>query len=280
VGPESVLVASEGSPWAGFPLAYVRSPPSGSELGTSFDSYWLAFVVRGGCSATLRVGTRDKNLEFSSGYFAGYPPGSHWDWMGHRGTVEAIVVSLDWRNIGDEISMPEDLRPCLSSIHACERDVVLGEIARTMLTEIRAGCPTGRIFAESLSIALGARLASVSGGSGRHRGRYFRLSMGKAASLTELIDATLDGDLTVSRLAQEVGLSSSHFAGCFVQTFGCSVHQYVLSRRVRRAVELLDKRSAPACEIALQCGFASQSHFSSVFKKMIGRSPSQYSKEH
>lgn len=272
-------VRPETPKWAGFPVAYVQSPPSGSEPGQPFDNYWLAFVVRGGCSTTLQAGSKNKHLNFSPGSFAGYPPGCHWDWMKFEGTVEAINVRLDWDHVGNEISVMEEQRPHSLSIHACERDAALFEIARAMVTEIRAGCPTGRIYAESLSIALSARLASISGSGGRRTGRYFRLSSRKAMLLTELIDSSLDQDLSVHRLAQEVGLSASHFAGCFVETFGCSVHQYVLSRRLRTAIALLEKRSMAASEVALQCGFASQSHFSSVFRRMMGTTPSQYSKQ-
>jgi len=271
-----VLLTSAGSPWAGFPVACVRSEPARSDSGIFFDSYWLAFVVKGSCATTLRTGSRTKNIYFSAGAFAGYPTGCHWDAIRHEGIVESVCVTMDWCSVAGEVSVAEESRPDTSSIHACARDVALSEIARAMVVEIKAGCPMGRIYAECLSIALSARLASLSEGTTQRIGRYFRFPPRRAAALVELIDASLDGDLSVHRLARETALSPSHFAGCFAETFEFSVHQFVLSRRIKKALELLECGSIPSSDIALQCGFSSQSHFSSVFKKITGRSPSRY----
>lgn len=274
----SVLLASERTSWGGFPVTYLRSESARRERGMHFASYWVAFVTRGACSTILRTGSRTKNLSFSPGFFAGYPPGCHWDAMSHDGTVESICIDLDWKRLGGEVSVSE--AKIIPALHACDRDQPLMDIARAMAAEIRSGCPTGRIYAECLSIALNARLMSLAANIGRRSGRYFRLSPRNVARLIELIDSALDADLSVHRLAQEVGLSSSHFAGCFVETFGCSVHQFVLGRRVRRAVLLLESGLHGGADIALQCGFASQSHFSSVFRKMVGTSPSHYVRRH
>jgi AraC-like DNA-binding protein len=279
VGSEpATLLTSQGTTWAGFPLAHIRSPAAGGDSGMHLDHYWLAIVVKGGCTTKLRAGAKETRLCFSPGAFAGYPPGCHWDAHSFEGSVEAISVSLDWSRLSGAVSMDQEFKPLLSAVHTASRDATIGQILRAMAIEIRTGCQSGPIYAEGMSIALAARLASVAARNGTRRGRYFRLPTRSVASLVELIDVSLDGELSVARLAREVALSPSHFAGCFVETFGCPVHQYVLSRRVRKAIELLDARSCSGAEIALMCGFASQGHFSTVFKKWVGVSPSEYAK--
>jgi AraC family transcriptional regulator len=66
------------------------------------------------------------------------------------------------------------------------------------------------------------------------------------------------------------------FARWFKSTFGVPPHRYVLQRRIERAQALLRATALPLTHIALECGFYSASHFSTVFKKNIGVTPTEY----
>jgi AraC family transcriptional regulator len=50
----------------------------------------------------------------------------------------------------------------------------------------------------------------------------------------------------------------------------------LLSRRVERAKSMLRDAHVPIAQIALACGFASQSHLNSVFKRLTGMTPASY----
>jgi AraC family transcriptional regulator len=62
----------------------------------------------------------------------------------------------------------------------------------------------------------------------------------------------------------------------FRQTTGESPHQFVLGRRIELAQQLLTETDASLAQVALQSGFASQSHLSSVFKRRLGLTPRAY----
>ena len=98
--------------------------------------------------------------------------------------------------------------------------------------------------------------------------------------LMELIDSNLDGELRLSRLAQECGLSVSHFSRSFKRSFGVPVHRYLIARRVERAKFLLRSSSAPLSEIALESGFSDQAAFSRTFHGVVGTSPMRWLNEH
>jgi AraC family transcriptional regulator len=83
----------------------------------------------------------------------------------------------------------------------------------------------------------------------------------------------LGGDLTLSELATVAGLSPSRFKALFRQSMGVSVHQYVLRRRIERAAELLTRTRAPLCDVALQAGFANQSHMAAMMRRSLGVTP-------
>jgi AraC family transcriptional regulator len=77
------------------------------------------------------------------------------------------------------------------------------------------------------------------------------------------------------RLAQEVGLSPHHFARLFKATYGTTPHRYVQTLRIDAAVESLRRDlTVPIAEVALTCGFASQSHMTELMRRRLGVTPS------
>lgn len=97
--------------------------------------------------------------------------------------------------------------------------------------------------------------------------------------LMELIDSNLDGKLRLSYLAEECGLSVSHFSRSFKRSFGVPVHRYLIIRRVERAKFLLRSSSASLSEIGLESGFADQAAFSRSFRAVVGTSPMRWLNE-
>jgi AraC family transcriptional regulator len=98
--------------------------------------------------------------------------------------------------------------------------------------------------------------------------------------LTELIEDRLCGELRLSGLAGECGLSTSHFSRSFKRSFGIPVHRYVIQRRVERAKSLMKNSVMSLAEIALQSGFSDQASFSRAFGSMVGTSPRRWLNEY
>ena len=88
-----------------------------------------------------------------------------------------------------------------------------------------------------------------------------------------MISASLDGDISLADLAKECRMSTAHFARAFRQSVGLSPHQWLLRRRVDQAKGLLRDRSLSLSDVAISCGFADQSHFIRVFRRMTCVSP-------
>jgi AraC-like DNA-binding protein len=95
----------------------------------------------------------------------------------------------------------------------------------------------------------------------------------------EYIDAHLDTDLTLAALARAVHTSAYHFARQFNAATGLSPHQYVVTRRVERAQQLLRERDdLPLSEVARSVGFSDQSQLSTHFKRIVVITPKQFRK--
>ncbi|MBO3760455.1 helix-turn-helix domain-containing protein [Ciceribacter sp. L1K22] len=90
----------------------------------------------------------------------------------------------------------------------------------------------------------------------------------------ELIAARLSDKLSVPEVAEACGLSPSHFTRAFRKSTGLTPYQWLTERRVERAEALLLRDvDLSLSDIAVSCGFADQSHFTRVFKAVVGQSP-------
>lgn len=101
------------------------------------------------------------------------------------------------------------------------------------------------------------------------------LSPAARRRVMDLIEAHLDEPLTLDRLAAEARLSTFHFAKMFRISFGMPPHRYLTARRIERAKRLLGTQQ-PLGDVALACGFGSQSHFNRTFKAATQRTPGEW----
>jgi len=84
--------------------------------------------------------------------------------------------------------------------------------------------------------------------------------------------------LTIAELAADAGVNAGHLAGTFRRYFSCTVGEFVRRQRVELACRLLTDSDSPLADVALQTGFADQSHFTRTFKSHIGLTPAAYRK--
>ena len=78
-------------------------------------------------------------------------------------------------------------------------------------------------------------------------------------------------------IARYAYLSPYYLIRVFSQIIGIPPHIYQQQVRIRRAKEMLT-HGIPIVEVAIKTGFTDQSHFSNVFKKMVGITPGEYTK--
>ena len=85
--------------------------------------------------------------------------------------------------------------------------------------------------------------------------------------------------LPLSRVAEAVSLSPVHFHHTFRTATGKTLRDYVEEQRLRYAVNLLSTTDKTLTEIALECGFSSQSYFSYAFRRRMGKTPREYARD-
>ncbi len=85
-------------------------------------------------------------------------------------------------------------------------------------------------------------------------------------------------DLSVSELASLCNVSEVYLRKIFVNKFGSSPKEYIISKRLSYAAQLLASEQFSVNEIARMCGYEELCHFSREFKKRFGVSPREYNK--
>lgn len=92
----------------------------------------------------------------------------------------------------------------------------------------------------------------------------------------EIIHDQFSGSLTLARVAEVIGTHPVYLAREFRKRYRCTVGEYIRRLRIQAACRELSSSDAQLAEVALICGFSDQSHFSRVFKRLTGMTPSQY----
>ncbi|MEC5408568.1 AraC family transcriptional regulator [Paraburkholderia sp. MPAMCS5] len=152
------------------------------------------------------------------------------------------------------------------------RDPRFQHLAWALRAELEADDTSDALYAESLCTAMVVRL--IGGAPSLDDNKQRRtLAPKTAARVTDFIEAHLDCRLTLTELAALAELSVPHFKVLFRATLGVPVHQYVVQRRVERARTLLLQGRLSASQIALDAGFAHQSHMAHWIGRLLGMTP-------
>jgi two-component system response regulator YesN len=83
-------------------------------------------------------------------------------------------------------------------------------------------------------------------------------------------------DIRLASAAREAGMSSAHFSRMFKKVMGLSYQEYLNSRRITKAKNLLRTSAQSVTEIAVSLGFSDQTGFGRIFKKLTGHTPSAF----
>jgi AraC family transcriptional regulator len=257
--------------WAGLPFE-VHPHMRKGEVAHRINPQPLLLVhLRARGRSRIRSGHTVFDLCLEPGQVDVFSAGFHMDhgwWDCTPGEVLALAVDPErTRAYLQDDGMFVDLSTRLSA-----RDPVLENLLASVRSEVDAGCPSGALFAEGLSLALLARLRACYSQQTTARRAARKLSSAQARATIDFIGARLGADLSVATLASQIEMSPYTFSKLFKATFGVTPHSLVLSRRVDRA-EVLLQGEMSLSEIALSLGFASQSHFTEAFRRRTGRTP-------
>jgi len=275
-GPPQIIQSSESLPWQGFLLEKHLSSPG--ERAAGLNSRHVISLL---CCQSSRFESRT-----SSGNFVPYLKTAGAITIMPVGPIpevklltpsELIHCALEGSFVQDVIEEMDHSITIEPEFHSGIRDTSIQRILTLLLEELEAGAPSGILYADSLAHALTVRYLKI-----EHTTKMSSVSRASALPahvlnrVREWIEANLHADLGLITLAKESGYSRAHFLRMFRVATGMTPHQYLLELRISRAQEFLRKNNSSLIDIAAACGFSSQSHMTSIFRKRLGITPAGY----
>ena len=118
--------------------------------------------------------------------------------------------------------------------------------------------------------------APSSGWAGPARRDIGTLPLCRLRRVTEYIRQNLDKDLPLAKLATLVSMSPYHFARLFKCSTGMPPHRFVVRQRIARARAVLATEELSIAQISRMVGFRTPSHFTTVFRRVLGITPGAY----
>jgi AraC family transcriptional regulator len=192
-------------------------------------------------------------------------------------TSPGIILCALEKNFTREVAQEIDRQPAncpvvRSNIH----DTSFEGLVDLLINDFEASHPCA-LYSETLVHALAMRFL-LHGRSLEHtlNSSVEPLPPRTLHRIRDRIETELDTELSLASLAKESGYSRAHFLRMFHAVTGLTPHQYVLERRLSTAQYLLRQSRMLPAEIALRCGFSSQTHMNDVFRKRLGVTPLEY----
>jgi len=162
----------------------------------------------------------------------------------------------------------------------CFVDPLLQHLLSLVSEGLNADLPLDRLYIDSLINTLVMHLLKYYAAYTPEILQYEDgLSKQQLRKAIDYIKSRLGQEIKLGDLANILGMSQYYFCRLFRQSTGISPYQYVIKQRVEYAKILLKKPQQMAiAEIALECGFSSQSHLCKHFRKLTGTTPKAYRK--
>jgi AraC family transcriptional regulator len=250
------------------------SPPAGAVVDPAVPEYAVHLVLS--TPPLLQVGFNrpPRWLTMSPGVIIVSPPDTDCDFIAD-GPSHVLTVAIPKAHVHDfmqdsgarvEVRREETFRePRLA------RQLI--ELWHTLTDD----APASRLLADQVMRrvvdTLAWRTESHLHTTARERHAREHLPKHTIRRLRDFVESCVADDLDVTMMANVAALSPAHFARAFAATVGVTPFEYVMTRRLARAHELLERTDRSALDIALAVGFKTPSHFASRFRREFGFSP-------
>lgn len=253
-----------------------------------YTAHWhpeveILYPMRGACQAVLNT----KSITVGPGDVLIIAPGTLHSYEA-KIDGERIVLLVDTSMLMPTVSlgaMLQQLDPYVLVTQAeyPELNAVVQELMRKVISEYDAP----DLFSEGMILAYMLELLGRVGRSivrspeeaTAAHSQTHAYDTSKMLEAATFIMEHIAEPLSVERIAGAVGFSKFYFSRIFKDFYGLSCHEYVMSRRLECAEQMLaDEPQASMIDVALRSGFNSLSTFTRVFRKKHGVSPSDYKK--
>jgi AraC family transcriptional regulator len=269
------LLSSAQSSWSGFLTEHHRHNAHSLDAVVCAEKPMLYLVSKGNPLSKWFAGGIWNSAQYRPGAMTLWNKDYPLHQVSFSEPQETLLIELDEKSHLEWVREDFSASPTLPN-HVLAEDSQLMLLAQCIQREIASGCKNGKIYGQSLSLALISYIWQRHGNVRLVERTSGPLSAARIRMVCDYIEANIGANITLNELATLVEISPRQLLRAFRQSMGLPPHQYVIRSRIIRAKQMLQEGKHPLSEIALSLGFSSQSHFSASFKKHTGRSPRRY----
>jgi AraC family transcriptional regulator len=193
-------------------------------------------------------------------------------------TLHLYLPAAVFRKLADDFNLPGAPAPSIRYV-AGVRDEIINQIGLSIISAMTNETAAGRMFVETASATLAARLLESycdNGACQSSEPTTHRLDEARLRRVLDHILMNLDKEITLAQLAQVAGLSVFYFARTFTRAMGVAPHRYVSRMRLENAMAEIAAGKLPLVEIGFKAGFSSQASFTRAFHRAAGLTPGEY----
>lgn len=157
-------------------------------------------------------------------------------------------------------------------------DPALIEIALMLVREATDPAYRNTTLIEGLSFTLARRLAQAMPDGEPLRTDHAARTLDKRIQrvLSYIEKHLADSGLSIEELALVANISAHQLSRLFKAAMGQTPHQFVITQRISLAKLMMLNGDRSLSEIARQCGFANQAHFTTRFREQTGETPNRF----
>ena len=274
--PGVSMLSSTNAGWRGIGLESYCCAPECDIVEHVHPTHFLSLLTRGTVQVEWTTEGRTHCALCRPGTINVLPRGTR-DKQTWRGESNRLAVAIDAGFLAHSVPETSHLDDVELAPQWLLKDRHIAALMLAMRADLEDGQVAGRLFGEMLGASLASYLIKRFGVHvPRAPEAHGGLPGPRLRRVLDHIEENLAAEIALDRLASLTNLSAHHFSALFKESTGRSPHQYLLGRRVERAKALLRETKLPILDVAIQSGFADQSHLTKVFRRTLRVTPRRF----
>jgi len=194
-------------------------------------------------------------------------------WDDDSEVIVVLIPPLVFERAADELLV----RPKFVILnHKCDAEPFISQIMSSLRSQFHSPFGVSKLYVESAGYLLAEHILRNYAETAPVTRITDRFGASDLRRITAFVDEHLESGVTVAETSRVSKMGIHRFARLLRLATGCTPYEFVQARRVELAKTLLRQSNVSLAEIAYRLGFASQSHFTSVFHRATRISPHVY----
>jgi AraC family transcriptional regulator len=246
------------------PLEFTLHPTS---------KFLLIARLSGRSGVRYSIGTTRRECDIRYGHMLIYSPSERSYWRVEHPN-HTVILSIPGQLL--QRAWEQDRKgtwPGMAETGSFSQDAQVIQILATLISELDRLDQVNSAYSESVLFQLSTHLVRRYSKTVDSVVRHSGMSPSRLNRVLDYVETGLEEQLRLDAMAEVAGISPYYFCREFKKTMGITPYGYIVQQRIGRAKALLQNTSMSITEIGAQLLFATPSHFTATFRKLVGCTP-------